>query len=164
MHRHRTPEDHDELARLDGAVLGLLVDPDDHRPWSETEIAREISTPGSVPECLERLRDGGLVHRCCCGLVVASHAATRCYDIEQGHGPREEQRSLEDMILGLALEHPVSEGPPSREDFVAELGDDRRLTIIDALDSLRGAGLIDRSGEFVTPSRAARTYSQIAIA
>jgi hypothetical protein len=159
MHRHRTPDEPNEFARLDGAVLGLLVDPDDHRPWSETEIAREISTPGSVPECLERLRDNGLAHHYC-GLVSATHAAVRCYEIDQGHGPREEQRSLEDVILALALKRSDTE----IQDFVVELGGDRRLAILDALDSLRGAGLVDRSDEVVTLSRAARAYSQLEIA
>lgn len=160
MHRHRTPDVPDELARLDGAVLGLLVDPDDHRPWSEPEIAREISTPGSVPECLERLRDSGLVHLYC-GLVSATRAAMRCDEIDQGRGPCEAQRSLENAILALMLDRTEEKASLSRQDVVAELGGDRRVAIIDALDSMRGAGVIDRSDELVKPSRAALSYSRI---
>jgi hypothetical protein len=163
MHRHRTPEDPDELARLDGAVLMLLVDPDDHRPWSEAEIAREISSPGSIPECLERLRDGGLVHLCC-GLVSATHAAVRCDEIDQGRGPCEAQRSLEDSVLALMFDRAQGEDSFSRRDVVAALGEDRRVAIIDALDSMRGAGVIDRSDELVKPSRAALSYSRIEMA
>jgi hypothetical protein len=111
---------------------------------------------------LERLRDEGLVHYYC-GLVSATHAAVRCYDINQGHGSREEQRSLEDMILALALKCSDAETPFSRQDLVVELGGDRRLAILDALDSLRGAGLIERPGEAVTPSRPAKDYSQLVI-
>ncbi len=160
MHRHRTPDDPDELARLDGAVLMLLVGPDDHRPWSETEIAREISSPGSIPECLKRLRDGGLVHLCC-GLVSATHAAVRCDEIDQGRGPCEAQRSLEDAILALMLDRPEGEDSFSRRDVVAVLGENRRVAVIDALDSMRGAGVIDRSDELVKPSSAALSYSRI---
>ena len=163
MHRHRTPDYPDELARLAGAILVLLVDPDDHRPWSETEIAREISTPGSVPECLERLRDDGLVHLCC-GLVSATHAAVRCDEIDQGRSPCDAQRSLEDAILALLLDRTQGHHSFSRQDVVAMLGEDRRVAIIDALDSMRGAGVIDRSGELVKPSRAALSYSRIDMA
>lgn len=160
MHRHRTPDYPDELARLAGAVLVLLVGPNDHRPWSATEIAREVSSPGSVPECLERLRDGGLVHLCC-GLVIATHAAVRCDEIDQGRGPCEAQRSLEDAILALMLDRAEDDPSFSRRDVVALLGEDRRVAIIDALDSMRGAGVIDHSGELVKPSRAALSYSRI---
>jgi hypothetical protein len=160
MYRHRTPGYPDELARLAGAVLVLLVDPDDHRPWSETEIAREISTPGSIPECLERLRDDGLVHRCC-GLVIATHAAVRCDEIDDGRCSCEAQRSLEDAILALMLGRAEDDASFSRQDVVAVLGEDRRVAVIDALDSMCGAGVIDRSGELVKPSRAALSYSRI---
>ncbi len=163
MHRHRTPDYPDELARLAGAVLMLLVGPDDHRPWSETEIAREISSPGSVPECLERLRDDGLVHLCC-NLVSATHAAVRCDEIDQGRGPCEAQRSLEDAILALMLDRAEDDPSFSRRDVIAALGEDRRVAIIDALDSMRGAGVIDGSDELVRPSCAALSYSRIDMA
>jgi len=63
-------------AYLDRAVLGLLLDIDKQRPWSEAEIAREISTPGHVPASLKRLRTAGLIHRWN-DLVTASRAAVR---------------------------------------------------------------------------------------
>jgi hypothetical protein len=52
----------------------------------------------------------------------------------------------------------------SRREVIAALGEDRRVTIIDALDSMRGTGVIDRAGELVKPSRAALSYSRIDMA
>jgi hypothetical protein len=45
----RSSTESDAHAYLDRAVLGLMLDIDQQRPWSEAEIAREISTPGHVP-------------------------------------------------------------------------------------------------------------------
>jgi hypothetical protein len=70
--------------------------------------SREISTPWSIPECLERLRDGGLVHPYY-GLASATHAAVRCDEIDQGRGSCEAQRSLEDAILALMLDRAEGE-------------------------------------------------------
>ncbi len=49
----RSSTESEAHAYLDRAVLGLLLDIDKQRPWSETEIAREISTPGHVPASLK---------------------------------------------------------------------------------------------------------------
>jgi predicted transcriptional regulator len=46
---------------LDSAVLGLLVDLDCHRPWSEQEIASEVGE--NVTDSLNRLHGAGLIHR-----------------------------------------------------------------------------------------------------
>ncbi|HTZ62763.1 MAG TPA: hypothetical protein VMB51_01520 [Solirubrobacteraceae bacterium] len=46
---------------LDSAVLGLLVNLDSHRPWSEQEIAGEVGE--NVTDSLNRLHGAGLVHR-----------------------------------------------------------------------------------------------------
>jgi hypothetical protein len=74
-------------AYLDRGVLGLLLDIDKQRPWSEAEIAREISTPGHVPASLKRLRTAGLIHRWN-DLVTASRSAVRFHEITQSGDPR----------------------------------------------------------------------------
>ncbi|MGC2372387.1 MAG: hypothetical protein WA484_00790 [Solirubrobacteraceae bacterium] len=93
--------------------------------------------------------------------MSATRAAMRCDEIDQGRGPCEAQRSLENAILALMLDRTEEKASLSRQDVVAELGGDRRVAIIDALDSMRGAGVIDRSDELVKPSRAALSYSRI---
>jgi hypothetical protein len=42
---------------LDSAILGLLVSLDDHRPWSELEIASEVGE--NVTDSLNRLHGAG---------------------------------------------------------------------------------------------------------
>jgi hypothetical protein len=161
MHEaHRTPKQPERSDRLDAAILGLLVNPDDQRPWSEREIAREISTPGNVRDSLERLHHAGLTHHYS-GLVSATHAAVRLYDIEQVHDHCEQQRSLEETILMLLLAHPDTDTPLSRRDVIGELGEDREIMIVDALDSLTAAGLIDRTGELLSPTLPARQLDQL---
>jgi hypothetical protein len=161
MYRHRSSEVVDEFIRLDRTILGLLVDPDDQRPWSEMEIAREISTPGHVRDSLERLRHAGLVHRYS-GLVSATHAAARMYEIDQSsYGLCEQDRGFERVVLAVLLAHLDTEPPLSQQDVVGETSREGGMEITDALDSLGAAGLVDRSGGLVWPSRAARRYSQI---
>lgn len=163
MPHNRTPDAPDESGRLDGAIIGLLAGPERQRPWSEDEIARELSTPGEVRERLDCLCESELVHRFC-GLVSITRAAVRCDEIDQGFGPCERQRSLEDMILALLLDRAEAEASLSRQDLVAILGEDRKVAILDALDSMRGAGVIDCSDELVKPSRAALSYSRLKVA
>jgi hypothetical protein len=56
----------------DRAVLGILLDRDAQRPWSESEIEREIGS--STADCLNMLHGAGLIHRLC-GFVWATRAA-----------------------------------------------------------------------------------------
>jgi hypothetical protein len=78
----RSSTESEAHAYLDRAVLGLMLDIDQQRPWSEAEIAREISTPGHVPASLKRLRTAGLIHRWN-DLVTASRSAVRAHEITQ---------------------------------------------------------------------------------
>jgi hypothetical protein len=43
MHEHRTSEGLKEHARLDGAVLNLMLDSERQRPWTEDELARTLA-------------------------------------------------------------------------------------------------------------------------
>ena len=48
----------------DSAVYGLLILPDEQRPWSVGELAQELGSPIDVEDALARLHGAGLVHRC----------------------------------------------------------------------------------------------------
>ncbi len=60
--------------QADAAILGLLLEPDSQRPWSDDEIAREIGDRLTVTDGLARLAGAGLVHRLN-SFVWASRAA-----------------------------------------------------------------------------------------
>ena len=70
MHDQRTPDPE----QADAAILGLLLDPDSQRPWSEDEIAREIGNRVETVDGLARLAGAGLIHRLN-SFVWASRAA-----------------------------------------------------------------------------------------
>jgi len=59
MHGNDIPDSE----QVDSAILGLLLDPDSQRPWSEDEIAREIGDRLEVTDGLARLAGAGLCHR-----------------------------------------------------------------------------------------------------
>ena len=54
-----TPAEREAL--IDGAILGLLVNDDSHRPWSVQEVEREVQRDAT--DSLGRLHGGGLIHR-----------------------------------------------------------------------------------------------------
>lgn len=56
----------------DRAMLGVLLDRDAQRPWSEDEIEREIGS--GATDCLNTLYAAGLIHRLG-GFVWATRAA-----------------------------------------------------------------------------------------
>ena len=56
----------------DRAILGMLVDRDAQRPWSEDEIEREVGS--GAKDCLNVLYAAGLIHRLG-GFVWATRAA-----------------------------------------------------------------------------------------
>ncbi len=72
MQENPTPTPAERQRTLDGAILGLLIDPDSHRPWSVDEIAREVGE--DVTDSLNRLYGAGLIHRLD-GFVWATRAA-----------------------------------------------------------------------------------------
>jgi predicted transcriptional regulator len=49
--------------RTDSAVMGLLLDDESQRPWSEDELAREIGDDLATADSLSRLHRAGLIHR-----------------------------------------------------------------------------------------------------
>ncbi len=48
-------------SHIDATILGMLLGPDDQRPWSVDEIEREIGKEAA--DSLNRLYGGGLIHR-----------------------------------------------------------------------------------------------------
>jgi predicted transcriptional regulator len=60
----------------DAKILGLLVDPDNQRPWSTDELIREVGDRIVVTDSLARLTAAGLIHRCR-EFVCATRAAVR---------------------------------------------------------------------------------------
>lgn len=62
MHRQTIPEESEEFAHLDRAILGLLLS--DQRDWPDTKIAAKIGDDyGDVPASLDRLQRYGLIER-----------------------------------------------------------------------------------------------------
>jgi hypothetical protein len=71
----------DEEARIDGAIMEVLLDVDDQRPWLVADLAREIGDPIEAADGLVRLVRAGLVHRLDDGFVLPSRAAVRAVEI-----------------------------------------------------------------------------------
>jgi hypothetical protein len=74
MRDERNPTPAEDDARFERALLGLLLDPDNQRPWAHEEIVRELGDPLSTVDALARLQAAGLIHRHC-GFAWASRAA-----------------------------------------------------------------------------------------
>lgn len=158
------PGESEEFARLERAILGLLVTPYNQRPWSEDEIARAITLPGDVHEAVERLHKVGLVHRWN-RLVSATVAAVRREEITQEHDDNPvlaADRRMEGEILHVLLQTrnvlPMSEKDIRRALCIKKKN---KLDVIDALDRLDGAGLVDRHGGLAVASGAAVRFDYI---
>lgn len=67
----------DDEARVDAAVLDLLLHGETAGPWAEEELTREIGGRVAIADSLTRLAGAGLVHRLAGGFVFASRAAVR---------------------------------------------------------------------------------------
>ncbi|MGC2373166.1 MAG: hypothetical protein WA484_04745 [Solirubrobacteraceae bacterium] len=164
MHAQTKPEEFEEFARLDGAILELLVGPNEQRPWSETEVARDINTPGNVSDGLSRLHKAGLVHRWE-GLASATQSAVRFYNLTQSDDPHTEaERRMELSILELLLTPSSrSKVPLSEKEIRSELGvpKSKYLELTDALCRLDGAGLVRRAGKLIFASEAAARFDYI---
>lgn len=165
MHTQTNPRESEEFARLEWAILGLLSTSYSQRPWSEEEIERSITTlPGSVHDAIERLRRIGLVHRWG-RMVSATVAAVRSDEISQechDNPAVERDRRVEGEILYLLMRTngvlPMSEKDIRRALRVKKKN---KLDVLDAINRLTGAGLIDRPGGLVVPSAAAVRYGEI---
>jgi hypothetical protein len=140
-----------------------MLDAGRQRPWSTTEIARMISTPGHVPASIERLRTAGLIH-CWDDLATATHPSVRFFELSQGT----DLCSLEETENAVLESVLVRTGERGR--WVPELKihrafgakkNKRKLAITDALISLDAAGLIERRSGHVIATEVARRLDQM---
>jgi hypothetical protein len=164
MHEQRSPEKSGEFARLDGAILGLLVSTQRH-PWTLDEIEREIgSQRTNVPPAIHRLDEAGLLHSWD-EFVCPTHAAIRCHEVMEPDDPDSAfERDWERRILLLLLTSDADNRLAEKE-LRRKLGapsKSNELPVTDALARLDGAGLVGRSGgEVVVASTAAARFDQI---
>jgi len=161
----RSSTESEAHAFIDRAILGLLLDDDKQRPWSEAEIAREISAPGHVPASLKRLRTGGLVHRWN-DLATATRSAVRFHEITQGSDPNSAEERHHDKAVLDSLLVRASEGqrPISEDELCEAFGakeTQQKLAVTDALNRLDAAGLIERRGGRAIASEVAAYFDHI---
>jgi hypothetical protein len=62
---------------LEEAVLDLLINGENQRPWSEHELALEIGDTVGAADATAGLRAAGLIHKTSDGFVFAARAAIR---------------------------------------------------------------------------------------
>ena len=156
------PDAHDFL---DQAVLQLMLDPDRQQPWSESEIARMIGTPGDVTASLTRLRAAGLIHRWS-DLASATHAAVYFHEITQSLDSTAEGEHHDDsaVLNSLIARANDGEGPLSEQEIGRAFDAAKRklkARITDALGRLDGAGLIERRDGRSIASEAAMHLDRI---
>jgi hypothetical protein len=72
----RNPSDEDD--RFQKAVLGLLLRPNDQRPWSVAEVEREVGETLAAADAIAALHAAALIHRC--GDFVFASRAALCMD------------------------------------------------------------------------------------
>ena len=151
-------------AYLDQAVLQIMLDNERQRPISETEIARIVSTPGNVPASFKRLRVAGLIHRWN-DLATATHAAVYYHEITQSKDPDSRHEHVWDsaVLESLIVRGNDGQGPLTVEQLWHAFGAKKKqkLLIIDALDRLEGAGLIERRAGRSIASEVAKTLDRI---
>lgn len=66
--------------RVDGAIMELLLAPEDQRPWTIDDLTREVGSTIEVEDGISRLIRAGLAHRQN-DLVVPSRAALRVVEV-----------------------------------------------------------------------------------
>jgi hypothetical protein len=165
MQHHRTPDKASSTERLEGIILGLLVDRDQQRPWSVNEIARATGSQIHALTGIERLCRHGLIHRWE-SFVSATNAAVHFHDLMHSYDrDSRHEWDIEHQILEVLL---TASGDSTKwltdKEVRKALRATRRyhkLTITDALNRLDGAGLVDRRKFLVTPSDPAVHFNQI---
>jgi hypothetical protein len=165
MHTQTNPGESEEIVRLDGVILGLLICSGSHRPWSDAEVVRAVSVPGDVPDGLARLYRARLIHRWS-GHATATHAAVCFHEIRESDDlDTRDDHHMEARILELLL------APASRTRTALSEKEMRRaigiksrktkLVLSDAVNRLYAIGLVDRSSGLACASDAAVRFDQI---
>ena len=162
----RSSTESEAHAFIDRAILGLLLDDDKQRPWSEAEIAREISAPGHVPASLKRLRTAawstaGTTWRPQRAQPCASTRSPRGSDPDSAEERHHDKAVLESLLARASEgQRPISEDELN-EAFGAKETQQKLLAITDALDRLDAAGLIERRGGRAIASEVAVYFDRI---
>jgi hypothetical protein len=154
-------------ARLDQAVLQIMLDGERQRPISEAEVARIVKTPGHVPASFKRLRVAGLIHRWN-DLATAAHVAIYYHEITQPTDPASAHEHHDDSaVLDILIARGNDDQRPlSEHDLRGAIGAKKKkkkqkLRITDSLDRLEAAGLIERRGGHSIASEVARTLDRL---
>jgi hypothetical protein len=157
MHDQSSSLESEAHAYLDQAVLQIMLDNERQRPISETELARIVSS-------LKRLRVGGLIHRWN-DLATASHAAVYYHEITQRTDPDSRHEHVWDsaVLESLIVRGNDGQGPLTIEQLWHAFGAKKKQkgSIIDALDRLEAAGLIERRAGRSIASEVAKYLDRI---
>ncbi len=160
MQHRESPE---AAGALDNALLELMLD--HPRPWSEFELARTTSLSGDIPSALARLSYDGLVNRWG-DLASPTFAAARFFGIQHDTCEPEEERRHEFAVLEALLARNCSgrKSVTRKALFRAmQVKKKSRIAFVDAIASLRAAGLLEGAGKRLFLSRAALRFDKIAI-
>ncbi len=76
-----SPESRLSSSESEWDVLELLLDDDTQRPWTMSEIEREIGSQVVAADALAGLDRAGLIHRTSDGFVFASRPAVHYHQI-----------------------------------------------------------------------------------
>jgi predicted transcriptional regulator len=163
MHVQSSSLESEAHARLDRAVLQIMLDSERQRPVSEAEVAGIVKTPGNVPASFKRLRVAGLIHRWN-DLATATHAGVYYHEITQHTDPasaheHHDDRAVLDILIARSNDdqRPLSEH--DLQDAIGARKKKQRLRVTDALNRLEAAGLIERRGGHSIASEVARTLN-----
>ncbi|MHB1569364.1 MAG: hypothetical protein ACYC0H_09180 [Solirubrobacteraceae bacterium] len=152
MPGHRSPDGLSEAARVQHAILNLILDPDRQRPLSDKEIARLIGDAAATEAALAELYKAEIIHRWQ-QLISATHPAVRYHELAHKRSENSENRH-DHLLLELLLEDP-EHGHDEATLAGTLAAEDPKLEIdaLDALDRLDRAGLIERRGQDIHPAR-----------
>jgi predicted transcriptional regulator len=149
---------------LDRAVLDLVIQTS--HPWTEAELARAVPGRGEVSAALTRLLDDGLINRWG-EFAAASYATLRNLGINHGTDSASAREHREEsIVLQLMLGTTDGHRPLSREEVVRELAGSKkrkRNTVVDAIERLVAAGLLNAEGGMLFLSKAALRYDHLTV-
>jgi hypothetical protein len=161
---HSKRETQPDETILDRALLDLMLQTS--HPWTEAELARAVSPRGEVPAAFARLKDDGLINRWG-EFAAASYAALRVCGINHDHDSSSAHEHRDESIVLELMLATTTDGsrPLSRQELLRELGKSKRKRnrIIDAIERLVAAGLLDSSEGMLFLSRAALRYDQLTV-